>query len=226
MSTAAPRPSRARRRPNAPPGRVHAARAGILETRVYRGPNYWSYEPAIKLIVDLGDARAVPDQPIPGFTERLLEILPGVGQHTCGRGASAASTSGCAKARGSGTSRSTSPSSCSARPAPRSPAARPAAPASRAATTSSTLTRGDVGLAAGQARRPAGQPPRPGRAGLRLRRRAGEAHPARRAARLRALDPGASSTRRRSATSPGSGSTSRRSSSSATASTRSGSGPR
>lgn len=26
----------------------------ILRTRVYRGPNYWSYEPAVHLLVDLG----------------------------------------------------------------------------------------------------------------------------------------------------------------------------
>jgi hypothetical protein len=27
----------------------------ILEQRVYRGPNFWSYDPTIKLIVDLGE---------------------------------------------------------------------------------------------------------------------------------------------------------------------------
>jgi cyanophycin synthetase len=58
----------------------------IVETRVYRGPNYWSYEPAIKLTVDLGVLEHFPSNTIPGFVEALLEILPGVGQHTCGTG--------------------------------------------------------------------------------------------------------------------------------------------
>ncbi len=58
----------------------------IIETRVYRGPNYWSYEPAIKLVVDLGVLEAFPTNTIPGFTERLLKLLPGVGQHSCSTG--------------------------------------------------------------------------------------------------------------------------------------------
>ena len=32
----------------------------IVETRVYRGPNFWNYDPAIKLIVDLGVLEAFP----------------------------------------------------------------------------------------------------------------------------------------------------------------------
>jgi cyanophycin synthetase len=58
----------------------------IIETRVYRGPNYWSYEPAIKLIVDLGVLEGFPSNTIPGFVEGLLALLPGIGQHSCGTG--------------------------------------------------------------------------------------------------------------------------------------------
>ena len=58
----------------------------IIETRVYRGPNYWSYEPAIKLIVDLGGLEAFPTNTLPGFTDALLAWLPGVGQHSCSTG--------------------------------------------------------------------------------------------------------------------------------------------
>jgi cyanophycin synthetase len=58
----------------------------IVETRVYRGPNYWSYEPAIKLIVDLGVLEAFPSNTIPGFVEGILDLMPSVGQHTCGTG--------------------------------------------------------------------------------------------------------------------------------------------
>jgi cyanophycin synthetase len=58
----------------------------IVETRVYRGPNYWSYEPAIKLIVDLGELENFPTNTIPGFTDALLGWLPGIGQHSCSTG--------------------------------------------------------------------------------------------------------------------------------------------
>lgn len=58
----------------------------ILRTRVYRGPNIWSYDRAIHLLVDLGELEEWPSDRIPGFTDRLIELLPGVGQHTCSRG--------------------------------------------------------------------------------------------------------------------------------------------
>ena len=58
----------------------------ILETRVYRGPNVWSYERAIHLVVDLGVLEGYPTDTLPGFTEALLEHLPGIRQHTCSLG--------------------------------------------------------------------------------------------------------------------------------------------
>jgi cyanophycin synthetase len=58
----------------------------IIEQRVYRGPNYWSYEPTIKLIVDLGELEDYPTNKIDGFTDRLLGIVPGVAAHSCGTG--------------------------------------------------------------------------------------------------------------------------------------------
>ena len=71
-------------------GQPQGAQAGrelkIIETRVYRGPNYWSYEPAIKLVVDLGVLEQFPTNTIPGFVEGLLEMLPEVGSHSCGTG--------------------------------------------------------------------------------------------------------------------------------------------
>ncbi len=70
----------------APAGAKPRPELKIIETRVYRGPNYWNYEPAIKLIVDLGVLEHFPSNTIPGFVEALLEMLPGVGQHTCGTG--------------------------------------------------------------------------------------------------------------------------------------------
>jgi cyanophycin synthetase len=58
----------------------------IVEQRVYRGPNYWSYEPTIKLIVDLGVLEEYPTNKLEGFTDRLLGIIPGVASHSCGTG--------------------------------------------------------------------------------------------------------------------------------------------
>ncbi|HET6819448.1 MAG TPA: cyanophycin synthetase [Candidatus Limnocylindria bacterium] len=58
----------------------------VLETRVFRGPNYWSYEPAIKLLVDLGVLENYPSNTIPGFVDGLLDLVPGVATHSCGTG--------------------------------------------------------------------------------------------------------------------------------------------
>jgi len=73
--------AKAPRAKDRPRGTLH-----IVETRVYRGPNYWSYEPAIKLLVDLGTLEAFPTNLLPGFTDGLLSVLPGVGQHSCSTG--------------------------------------------------------------------------------------------------------------------------------------------
>lgn len=90
MTTAEPKP-RARRRAAARPSAASLARGPrgtlrILEQRVFRGPNYWNYEPAIKLLVALGELEEWPSHKIPGFVEGLLDLLPGVGQHGCSLG--------------------------------------------------------------------------------------------------------------------------------------------
>jgi cyanophycin synthetase len=58
----------------------------VLETRVYRGPNYWSYDQAIHLLVDLGSLEDWPTDRLPGFTDGLLKRLPGLADHACSRG--------------------------------------------------------------------------------------------------------------------------------------------
>ena len=58
----------------------------IRETRVYRGPNFWSYEPAVHLVVDIGRLEQRPTDTLPGFTESLLDLLPGLHDHQCSRG--------------------------------------------------------------------------------------------------------------------------------------------
>lgn len=58
----------------------------IIETRVYRGANVWSYDRAIHLVVDLGTLEDFPTNTIPGFTENILAMLPGLREHSCSRG--------------------------------------------------------------------------------------------------------------------------------------------
>jgi cyanophycin synthetase len=58
----------------------------ILETRVYQGPNYWSYDKAVHLLVDLGSLEDWPSNTLPGFTDQLLRLLPGLVDHTCSVG--------------------------------------------------------------------------------------------------------------------------------------------
>jgi len=55
----------------------------ILESQVLRGPNYWSYEPAVRLLVDLGSLEHWPSNTLPKFTDVLIEMLPGLYDHGC-----------------------------------------------------------------------------------------------------------------------------------------------
>ena len=58
----------------------------ILETRVYRGPNLYALGPVIRLRVDLGELEAFPTLKLPGFNERLLELVPTLAEHSCSYG--------------------------------------------------------------------------------------------------------------------------------------------
>ncbi|RNI24666.1 cyanophycin synthetase [Flexivirga caeni] len=58
----------------------------VLRSRVYRGPNIWHYGPAVHLLVGLGELEDFPTDTLPGFTDALLEWLPGLAEHTCSRG--------------------------------------------------------------------------------------------------------------------------------------------
>ncbi|HYG64254.1 MAG TPA: cyanophycin synthetase [Thermoanaerobaculia bacterium] len=58
----------------------------ILDTRVYRGPNVYALYKLIRLRVDLGELEDYPTNRLPGFTERLLEWMPTLHEHTCSYG--------------------------------------------------------------------------------------------------------------------------------------------
>ncbi len=69
---------------SSPPDQQRAIR--VNELRVYRGPNYYSYEPAIHMVLDIGALEDAPTDVLPGFTEQLLTLLPGLRAHQCSRG--------------------------------------------------------------------------------------------------------------------------------------------
>ncbi len=58
----------------------------IVQAQVFRGPNYWSYQPCVRMLVDLGSLEHWPTNTIPRFNEKLLKVLPGVGEHSCSLG--------------------------------------------------------------------------------------------------------------------------------------------
>jgi cyanophycin synthetase len=55
----------------------------ILETRILRGPNYWSRSPVVRMLVDLGILERFPSNTIPGFVDGLLTYLPSLEDHAC-----------------------------------------------------------------------------------------------------------------------------------------------
>jgi len=55
----------------------------VLETAVYRGPHLYSATPMVRIKLDLGRFEERPTNLIPGFTNRLLALLPGLAEHGC-----------------------------------------------------------------------------------------------------------------------------------------------
>jgi cyanophycin synthetase len=58
----------------------------ILETRVYRGPNLYALSPVIRLRLDLEELENFPTAKLPGFADRLLQLIPSLWQHGCSYG--------------------------------------------------------------------------------------------------------------------------------------------
>jgi cyanophycin synthetase len=55
----------------------------ITDTRVYRGPNLYALRPVIRLRVDLGELEDYPTAKLPGFVDRLLDLMPTLREHSC-----------------------------------------------------------------------------------------------------------------------------------------------
>src|ERR1700744_4615366 len=61
----------------------------VLETKVLRGPNYWSVSrhKLIQIKLDLEELEYRPTNSIPGFLDRLKTLLPSLYTHECSKGA-------------------------------------------------------------------------------------------------------------------------------------------
>jgi cyanophycin synthetase len=55
----------------------------VIDRGVYRGPHLYSLTPMIRIKLDLGTLEEWPSNRLPGFTERLLTLLPGLYEHGC-----------------------------------------------------------------------------------------------------------------------------------------------
>ncbi len=51
-----------------------------------RGPNIWTYRPALEAWVDIGDLEDFPSNTLPGFVDRLVAWLPSLIEHKCSVG--------------------------------------------------------------------------------------------------------------------------------------------
>jgi len=53
---------------------------------VYRGPNVWARMPSLRFTVDIGELEERPTNKIPGFYERITELIPSLYEHRCSVG--------------------------------------------------------------------------------------------------------------------------------------------
>jgi len=53
---------------------------------VYRGPNIWARMPSLRFTVDIGELEERPTNKIPGFYERITELIPSLYDHQCSVG--------------------------------------------------------------------------------------------------------------------------------------------
>ncbi|HEV7620533.1 MAG TPA: cyanophycin synthetase [Flavisolibacter sp.] len=60
----------------------------VREIKVLRGPNYWSirHKKLIQILLDLEEHEYLPTNKIPGFYERIQQLLPSLYEHQCSEG--------------------------------------------------------------------------------------------------------------------------------------------
>jgi cyanophycin synthetase len=64
----------------------HIVDIKLLRVTHLRGPNIWTYRPALETWLDLGELEDLPSHLIPGLNDRLVEWLPALVEHHCGVG--------------------------------------------------------------------------------------------------------------------------------------------
>lgn len=58
----------------------------VSETQVFRGPNPYGYRPVVRITLDLEELEQFPSDKLPGFSERLVELIPTLHEHGCSYG--------------------------------------------------------------------------------------------------------------------------------------------
>ena len=58
----------------------------ILEHRALWGPNRYSRYPIIFMLLDIGEFEEQPSDTLPGFTDRLVNLVPSLRSHRCSVG--------------------------------------------------------------------------------------------------------------------------------------------
>ena len=58
----------------------------LLRITYLRGPNVWTYRPALETWLDLGELENYPSSTLPGFSDRLVALMPALIEHHCGVG--------------------------------------------------------------------------------------------------------------------------------------------
>ncbi|MCC6703721.1 MAG: cyanophycin synthetase, partial [Thermomicrobiales bacterium] len=58
----------------------------IKKTQIYRGPNIWARMPVILFTTDIGELEDRPTNKIPGFYEKLTDLIPSLYNHGCSLG--------------------------------------------------------------------------------------------------------------------------------------------
>src|SRR5205814_3186937 len=55
----------------------------VRNIKVLSGANIWAYCPLLEILTDIGKYEHLPSNRLPGFTERLVEIMPSLWEHRC-----------------------------------------------------------------------------------------------------------------------------------------------
>jgi cyanophycin synthetase len=58
----------------------------VKRIKVLSGPNIWAYRPVLEVLADIGKYEELPSNKIPGFTERLVDLIPTLWEHRCSEG--------------------------------------------------------------------------------------------------------------------------------------------